>query len=151
LNGLPSSTSRQSQAQRKLARAERNKESLLWKKIKDGVKHASAPLEATRLESWSIPGLPDVLLYNGARFSLLELKVVKRGSRVHVSPHQVAWHMRHDGSPCFFVVRCPELNIHVFAGGCAARLGSGSFLDVPPLGIFEEPYDWASFFDLTAP
>ena len=48
-----------------------------------------------RLENLSVPGTPDVLVYNNNRhFFTLELKVTKT-NKVTFSPHQIGFHVRH--------------------------------------------------------
>ena len=48
-----------------------------------------------RLENLSVPGTPDVLVYNNNRhFFTLELKVTKT-NKITFSPHQIAFHVKH--------------------------------------------------------
>ena len=48
-----------------------------------------------RLENLSLPGTPDLLVYNNNRhFFTIELKVTK-SKKVRFSPHQIAFHLRH--------------------------------------------------------
>ena len=48
-----------------------------------------------RLENLSIPGTPDLLVYNNNRhFFTVELKVTK-GNKLTFSPHQIAFHVKH--------------------------------------------------------
>ena len=48
-----------------------------------------------RIENLSIPGMPDALGYTEKFFYFtVEFKVTK-GNKVRLSPHQIAWHMRH--------------------------------------------------------
>ena len=106
-----------------------------------------------RLESWAIPGVPDVLLCSeGGVFSFLELKVTKSGAgKLSLSPHQCAWLSRHTNGPCFIVVRDSSLAISVYGGSDAVDLRMDGLAAVSPLAVFEEPYDWAEFFRLTCP
>ena len=110
-------------------------------------------IETTRLESWALPGVPDVLLCGeGGVFSFLELKAQKSAvGKVDLSPHQVAWLSRHASGPCFIVVRDSSLNIRVFAGSDVVDLRMDGLAAVSPLATFEEPYDWETFFLLTSP
>ena len=63
----------------------------------------------TRIESRVNLGIPDVLIAfrKPAKFVMLELKVVKRGRQVALSPHQVSFHMAHAelGCPTFILVQ----------------------------------------------
>jgi len=105
------------------------------------------------LESWAIPGVPDVLLCaESGRFSFLELKATKRrAGKIDLSPHQCSWLSRHSGGPCFIIVRDPSLDISVYAGADAVALRMDGVAAVEALAVFQEPYDWEAFFRLTAP
>jgi len=58
----------------------------------------------TRLESRVGLGIPDCLVALGprpeGRFVMVELKVVTRGKKVALSPHQVAFHLKHASLNC---------------------------------------------------
>ena len=97
--------------------------------------------------------MPDVLLCSeGGVFSFLELKVTKSGiGKLNLSAHQCAWLSRHSGGPAFIVVRDGSLAISVYAASAAVDLRMDGLAAVPPLAVFEEPYDWESFFRLTSP
>ena len=60
----------------------------------------------TRIESRVGLGIPDCVAAIGERFTLIELKVVTSGRRIRLSPHQVAFHLKHAhiGAPTFFLV-----------------------------------------------
>ena len=48
-----------------------------------------------RLENLSLPGTPDLLVYNNnGHFFTLELKVTKT-NKIRFSPHQIAFHVKH--------------------------------------------------------
>jgi hypothetical protein len=48
-----------------------------------------------RLENLSVPGTPDLLVYNNNRhFFTIELKVTKT-NKIKFSPHQIGFHVRH--------------------------------------------------------
>jgi hypothetical protein len=117
------------------------------------LKTTGRKIEATRLESWALPGLPDVLLCSeSGRFSCIELKATKaRAGKLDLSPHQVAWLSRHSHSNSFIVLRDRSLDISVFAAADAVDLRMGDFTAVEALQVFTEPYDWPGFFELTCP
>jgi hypothetical protein len=73
-------------------------ESLLYKKLKENLPAAYI----TRIESRVTLGIPDCLiaLDETAKFILVELKVVSRGKKVSLSPHQVAFHLKHASLSC---------------------------------------------------
>ena len=57
----------------------------------------------TRLESRVGLGIPDCLVALGplpGAFVMVELKVVARGKKVNLSPHQVAFHAKHASLKC---------------------------------------------------
>ena len=61
----------------------------------------------TRIESRVNLGIPDCFLaFRNGEFIPLELKVVKHGRKVRLSPHQVAYHLRHaqNGNRTFILV-----------------------------------------------
>ena len=125
----------------------------MWSLILNGLKTTGRKIETTRLESWALPGVPDVLLCSESGvFSLLELKVTKRrAGKISLSPHQCAWLSRHSGGPAFIIVRGSSLDIRVYRGSDAVDLRMDGLAAVSPLAVFEEPYDWESFFRLTSP
>ena len=149
-----SSTSRPKKSKNQMPQgALKNREAGLWRLISDGLKSSERKIETTRLESWALPGVPDVLLCSeGGVFSFLELKVTKgRSNKLGLSAHQCAWLSRHSNGPCFIVIRDSSLDIRVFCGSDVVDLRMDGLAAVPPLATFEEPYDWKSFFRLTSP
>ena len=149
-----SSTLRPKKSKNQMPRkALKNRESGLWRIIKDGLKTTGRKLETTRLESWSLPGVPDVLLCSESGvFSFMELKVTKgRADKLSLSAHQCSWLSRHSGGPCFIIVRDSSLDVRVYRGSDAVDLRMDGLAAVSPLAVFTEPYDWAEFFRLTSP
>jgi hypothetical protein len=129
-----------------------NREAGLWQILLGGLGKSGRKIETTRLESWAIPGVPDVLVCSEAgRFSFWELKAHKGKGKLDLSPHQVSWLSRHAAGPVFVIVRDGALAISVFAGRDAVDLRMDGVAAVEPLAVFEEPYDWVKFFALTAP
>jgi len=66
-----------------------------------------------RLENISVPGTPDLLVYNNSgHFFTLELKVTKT-NKVTFSPHQIAFHIKHPENTFILVLdaslRLPKL------------------------------------------
>ena len=131
----------------------KNREAGLWRLISDGLKKSERKIETTRLESWALPGVPDVLLCSeGGVFSFLELKVTKgRSNKLALSAHQCAWLSRHSGGPAFIIVRDSSLDIRVYRGSDSVDLRMDGLAAVSPLAVFEEPHDWEAFFRLTSP
>ena len=59
------------------------------------VKKKFKDFQLTRIENISVPGVPDLLVYNKNHFFFtVELKVTT-SDKVRLSPHQISFHMRH--------------------------------------------------------
>lgn len=70
------------------------------------VKEGLSRCNIERIENRVNLGIPDMLVGIGDRFVLLELKVVARGLKVGLRPHQIAFMIRHavQHRPCFVLV-----------------------------------------------
>jgi len=63
-----------------------------------------------RLENLSVPGTPDLLVYNNnCNFFTVELKVTKT-NRIKFSPHQIGFHVKHPLNT-FILVLDASLNV----------------------------------------
>jgi len=72
-------------------------EANLYKRLKENLPSC----HFTRIESRVNLGIPDCLLaFPHGMFVMVELKVVKRGRKVNLSPHQVAFHINHADLRC---------------------------------------------------
>jgi hypothetical protein len=113
-------------------------ESLLYERLRENLSNCLL----TRIESWVNQGIPDALLaFRNGAFVPVELKVVTRGRKVPMRPHQVSFHMRHaaNGNDTFVLVeyRPPrdskkEPRLMLYRGDQAADLMLHG-LDVAPL------------------
>ena len=64
-------------------------------KLYQTVRKATPNIIYSRIENLSLQGVPDALCYNKRKhFFTVEFKIAK-GDRVRLSPHQIAWHVRH--------------------------------------------------------
>jgi hypothetical protein len=64
-------------------------------KLYQTVRKATPNIIYSRIENLSLQGVPDALCYNKKHcFFTVEFKIAK-GDRVRLSPHQIAWHVRH--------------------------------------------------------
>tara|TARA_R100000808_G_scaffold1229_2_gene5799 strand:+ start:6647 stop:7060 length:414 start_codon:yes stop_codon:yes gene_type:complete len=80
-----------------LAKLETN----FWKQIKNNL----TDFQWVRLESWATKGVPDVMGFTkDGKIFTVELKVTKSRT-VYFSPHQIAFHVEHENSPCFILVK----------------------------------------------
>jgi hypothetical protein len=69
-----------------------------------------------RLENLSLPGTPDLLVYNTNRhFFTLELKVTKT-NKVRFSPHQIAFHVKHPDNTFILVLDARDKNSKLYEG-----------------------------------
>ena len=70
------------------------------------VKAGLANCAIERIENRVNLGIPDMLVGVGDRFVLVELKVLAKGLKVGLRPHQIAFMTRHaaKGRPCFVLL-----------------------------------------------
>jgi hypothetical protein len=81
-------------------------ETKFYAKIKRNFKQ----LSLIRLENLSVPGTPDLLVYNNNRhFFTVELKYTKT-NKVTFSPHQIGFHVKHPENT-FILVEDASLNV----------------------------------------
>ena len=73
-------------------------------RVRDGLTKFGVDIE--RIENRVNLGIPDMLLGIEDRFVMVELKVVQRGLKVGLRPHQIAFMARQSGKgrPCFILV-----------------------------------------------
>jgi hypothetical protein len=73
-------------------------------RVREGLTKFGVDIE--RIENRVNLGIPDMLLGVGERFVMMELKVVQRGLKVGLRPHQIAFMERQSGKgrPCFILV-----------------------------------------------
>ncbi len=76
-------------------------ETKFWQEIKKNLPE----FKWVRLESWATQGVPDLMGFvDDGRIFTVELKVA-RGRKVYFSPHQIAFHVEHQDSPCLILVK----------------------------------------------
>ena len=153
----------------KAAPKKRKRESQLWRMLSDGIKKTGRNIQATRIESYGVPGIPDVLLASEeGGFSWLELKSTKGHGRVNLSPFQVSWMTRHKHCPQVFILLLApvvldnsltgrtyvssRLGLHLFPAAAATDLRIEGSASTESMAVFEGPtYDWDLFFAMTCP
>ena len=80
-------------------------EANFWKALKANVDKSYSNVVLPRIENSQTPGIPDLLLMDRRkRLHMIELKVAK-GNQVNLSPFQVSFAVRHQGSPCWVLVQ----------------------------------------------
>ena len=128
-----------------------NRESGLWRLLKDGLRKTKRDISTTRLESWANPGVPDVMLCGeDGLFAFLELKIVKH-KQVNLSPHQCAWLSRHSHSNSWIITRNSHLVIGAYHAADVVDLRMDGIDAAAPAATFPEPYDWTKFYLLLCP
>ena len=107
-------------------------EAKLYKKIKK----ATPTISWNRIENLSIPGMPDALCYNKYNtFFTVEFKVTK-GNKLRLSPHQVAWHMRHPYNTFILAESHASGSLKLYEGSVIRELDAcGLKLDPLCLGL----------------
>ena len=130
----------------------RGPESLLYQKVKENLPKSMI----TRLESRVGLGIPDCIVgLLGQRFVMIELKVVKSGRRVKLSPHQIAFNLSHgmEGLPVFILVlhqktgttKASDAKLLLYHGSQSQDL-YGQGVDAEPLAWW--PYDDVDWHEL---
>jgi len=75
-----------------------------------------------RLENISLPGTPDLLVYNNNRhFFTIELKVTKT-NKVTFSPHQIAFHVKHPLNTFILVLDARDKTPKLYEGSWIREL-----------------------------
>jgi len=74
-------------------------------RVREGLQPLGVDIE--RIENRVNLGIADCLMGVGSRFVAVELKVVERGLKVALRPHQIAFLTRHamKGRPCFVLIQ----------------------------------------------
>ena len=123
-------------------------ETKFWREIKKNL----TEFKWVRLESWATQGVPDLLGFaeDGTIFTI-ELKVA-RGRKVHFSPHQIAFHVEHQDSPCLILVKrvfeSKPLNSELFLfSSSQVQSVSEQGLDTRPLYTTPYPVPWSEVRD----
>ena len=107
-------------------------EAKLYKKIKK----ATPTISWNRIENLSIPGMPDALCYNKYNtFFTVEFKVTK-SNKLRLSPHQMAWHMRHPYNTFILAESQASGSLKLYEGAVVRELvACGLELEACSLGL----------------
>ena len=113
-------------------------ESALYRRVKENIPNC----HFTRIESRVNLGIPDCLIaFPHGEFVMVELKVVKRGKKVNLSPHQVAFHLKHSDLRCptYILVQYQPAKARTVAGAELLLYGGDQVLELHKLGVELEP------------
>ena len=107
-------------------------EAKFYQKLKRNFKSISF----IRIENSSLHGTPDLLGYNNSgTFFTLELKVT-RGNKIRLSPHQIAFHVRHPNNSFILVEALGPSTLKLFPGSMVQELAAcGLALEPLCLGL----------------
>ena len=123
--------------------------------LKKAIKKSDRNLVTTRLETWAMPGVPDVLLCDEkGLFHFIELKATG-GRAVELRPHQVSWLSKHQHSSSWILVRKVETKtipqqVYLYRAESAMDLKMEG-LDVEPVEFQEKDFDWDKIINLITP
>ena len=86
------------------------------RKLYEKLKRNCNKISWIRLENLSLSGTPDLLGYNNSgTFFTVELKVTK-GNKVRLSPHQIAFHVKHPKNSFILVQHLGSSAVKLFRG-----------------------------------
>ena len=104
----------------------------LYQKLKKNI----TTISWIRLENLSLSGTPDLLGYNNSgHFFTVELKVTK-SNKVRLSPHQIAFHVRHPNNSFILVESLDQRCLKLFPGSKVQELAAcGLALEPLCLGL----------------
>ena len=107
-------------------------EAKFYQKLKRNFKSISL----IRIENNSLLGTPDLLGYNNSgHFFTLELKVT-RGNKIRLSPHQIAFHVKHPKNTYICIEHLGSGIVKLFRGSRIMELVACGFkLDACRLGL----------------
>ena len=106
------------------------------RKLYQKVKKNMSSISWIRLENLSLSGTPDLLGYNtSGHFFTVELKVT-RSNKVRLSPHQIAFHVRHPNNSFILVESLDQRCLKLFPGSMVQELAAcGLALEPLCLGL----------------
>jgi len=106
------------------------------RKFYQKIKRAFSNFSLIRLENNSLHGTPDLLVCNAnGHFFTIELKVTK-SNKVNLSPHQIAFHVRHPHNTFIMVETLGPGTVKLFRGSRILELDACGFkLEACCLGL----------------
>ena len=106
------------------------------RKFYQKIKRAFGDFSLIRLENNSLHGTPDLLVCNAnGHFFTIELKVTK-SNKVNLSPHQIAFHVKHPHNTFIMVEALGPGTVKLFRGSRIMELDACGFkLEACCLGL----------------
>ena len=106
------------------------------RKFYQKIKRAFSDFSLIRLENNSLHGTPDLLVCNAnGHFFTIELKVTK-SNKVNLSPHQIAFHVKHPHNTFIMVEALGSGAVKLFRGSRIMELDACGFkLEACCLGL----------------
>ena len=106
------------------------------RKFYQKIKRAFSDFSLIRLENNSLHGTPDLLVCNAnGHFFTIELKVTK-SNKVNLSPHQIAFHVKHPHNTFIMVEALGSGTVKLFRGSRIMELAAcGLELEACCLGL----------------
>ena len=106
------------------------------RKFYQKIKRAFSNFSFIRLENNSLHGTPDLLVCNAnGHFFTIELKVTK-SNKVNLSPHQIAFHVKHPHNTFIMVEALGPGTVKLFRGSRIMELAACGFkLEACCLGL----------------
>lgn len=124
-------------------------------RVREGLR--SCGVDTERIENRVNLGVSDMLVGAGSRFAAVELKVVSRGLKVALRPHQIAFLTRHAmrGRPCFVLVHRPAgtarpAEIALYPGSQAVELAVEGLRLAPVRSWPSKGMPWQELADILA-
>jgi len=117
------------------------------------MKRYSTALIPTRIETWAMPGVPDLMVCDAeGRFHLIELKATTNHA-VELRPHQVSFLTKHQHSSCWILVKRQRVmtdpaQVYLYPARQAVDLRMEGLDKINPAALEEEPVNWANIFRL---
>ena len=140
---------------RTIPRTAQKREAGFWKAFRAALTNRAKQktLNWTRLETWAMPGVPDVVLQDHkGRFHFVELKATGSNA-VDLRPHQVSWLTKHGHGSVWILVKqetskMPKPKLYLFGGKDAVDLKMEGLTAVESYAELESPFDWEEVIDL---
>ena len=92
------------------------------------IKKSWTNFQLNRIENLSVPGLPDLLIYNkNGTFMTVELKVTN-SNKIRFSPHQISFHLRHPKNTFILVKHLASSDVKLYRGSDILELAASGLL-----------------------